>query len=175
MGRPNHRTQQKPTMPRTIQAVQTCKIPSGVTVQIKARVVRVTGPRGTLQKNFRHVNVQIEATPKAVSVSLWFGKRKQLACVRSVCSHINNMITGVTRGFEYKMRFVYAHFPVNVTVVDKGTGVEIRNFLGEKVVRKVGMLEGVSVSRTEKVKDEIVLVGNDVELVSQSAANIQQS
>lgn len=36
------------------------------------------------------------------------------------------------------------------------------------------MLEGVSISRSEKVKDELVLDGNDVELVSQSAALINQ-
>lgn len=28
-------------------------------------------------------------------VDAWFGKRKDLACVRTVCSHIENMINGV--------------------------------------------------------------------------------
>ena len=36
------------------------------------------------------------------------------------------------------------------------------------------MLEGVSILRSEKVKDEIVLDGNDIELVSRSAALINQ-
>lgn len=36
------------------------------------------------------------------------------------------------------------------------------------------MLEGVSITRSEKVKDEIVLDGNDIELVSRSAALINQ-
>lgn len=36
------------------------------------------------------------------------------------------------------------------------------------------MLEGVSIVRSEKVKDEIVLDGNDIELVSRSAALINQ-
>jgi len=85
------------------------------------------------------------------------------------------MIVGVTKGYEYKMRFVYAHFPVNVTIVQAGRSLEIRNFLGEKVVREIKLLEGVTVTRTEKVKDEIVLIGNDIDRVSQSAASIQQS
>lgn len=41
-------------------------------------------------------------------------------------------------------------------------------------VRKVDMLEGVSVVRSEKVKDELMLDGNDIELVSRSAALINQ-
>jgi len=41
-------------------------------------------------------------------------------------------------------------------------------------VRKVEMLEGVSITRSEKVKDELVLDGNDIELVSRSAALINQ-
>lgn len=66
------------------------------------------------------------------------------------------------------MRLVYAHFPINVSTNADGSELEIRNYLGEKIVRKVTMLEGVKVIRSEKVKDEIVLTGNDVELVSQS-------
>lgn len=41
-------------------------------------------------------------------------------------------------------------------------------------VRKVDMLDGVTVVRSEKVKDELVLDGNDIELVSRSAALINQ-
>lgn len=110
---------------------------------------------------------------KAVQVDLWFAMRKQLACVRTVCSHIDNMITGVTRGFLYKMRFVYSHFPINVTL--SGDVVEIRNFLGEKRVRKVKLLPGVSYARSDDVKDEIQLTGNDIAMVSLTCAQIQQA
>jgi large subunit ribosomal protein L9e len=41
-------------------------------------------------------------------------------------------------------------------------------------VRKVDMLGGVTVTRSEKVKDELILEGNDIELVSRSAALINQ-
>lgn len=85
------------------------------------------------------------------------------------------MIKGVTKGFEYKMRFVYAHFPINVNVTNDGTCVEIRNFLGEKLTRRVDMLDGVTVVQSTAQKDEIVLSGNDVQNVSQSAASIQQA
>ena len=73
------------------------------------------------------------------------------------------------------MRFVYAHFPINVIVEQNGKTVEIRNFLGERIVRSVKLLDGVSAKISEGVKDEIILTGNDIDLVSQSAANLQQT
>ena len=85
------------------------------------------------------------------------------------------MITGVTRGYRYKMRFVYAHFPINVAINKDGKKVEIRNFLGEKRVRHIHMLEGVTVIKSDAQKDEIILEGNDIEAVSTSAAQIYQS
>lgn len=113
-------------------------------------------------------------TPKKLKITLWHANRKHSACLRTVCSHIQNMITGVTKGFLYKMRFVYAHFPINVNVGDEGKNVEIRNFLGEKIIRRVAMLDGVSVALSTEQKDELILSGNDIENVSQTAAKIQQ-
>ncbi len=55
---------------------------------------------------------------------------------------MQNLIKGVTLGFEYKMRLVYAHFPISVNIENEGTKVEIRNFLGEKRVRVVNLLPG---------------------------------
>ena len=66
------------------------------------------------------------------------------------------------------MRFVYAHFPINTVVADKGKMVEIRNFLGERIIRRVSMYPGVTCSTSAKQKDEIVVEGKDVELVSRS-------
>lgn len=108
-----------------------------------------------------------------IKVDLWFSTRKQLACVRTVCSHLDNLFVGVTRGFLYKMRFVYSHFPINVTL--NGDIVEIRNFLGEKRVRKVQLLPGVKYERTASVKDQIELTGIDIAAVSLTAAKIQQA
>jgi hypothetical protein len=76
------------------------------------------------------------------------------------------------------MRYVYAHFPINVNLdKNKETGlyeVEIRNFIGEKIVRRVTMHEGVDVEISKSQKDELILTGNSLENVSQSAADIQQ-
>merc|ERR1712137_1367998 len=105
---------------------------------------------------------------------MWFGNKKQVSTLNTCKTHVKNMINGVSKGFEYKMRFVSAHFPISATVTNDGGCIELRNFLGEKYVRRVKMYKGVTVKRTE-VKDEIALTGTNIESVSQSAALIHQS
>lgn len=65
------------------------------------------------------------------------------------------------------MKAVYAHFPININTFDDKKRVEIRNFLGEKHIRVVRMLDGVTCEHTG-TKDEIKLEGNDLEKVSLS-------
>merc|ERR1712083_653635 len=112
---------------------------------------------------------------KTIKVEKWFGKKKQIAAVRTVCSHIKNMFKGVTKGYLYKMRAVYAHFPINCAITEGGTLIEVRNFLGEKFIRNVRMHDGVTVENSKGQKDELTLTGNSIEAVSQSVALIQQS
>jgi large subunit ribosomal protein L9e len=158
-----------------IQTDQILEIPEGVTVDIKSRIINVTGPRGSLTKNLRHVDVTFaKISNKQIKITVHHGDRKHVATLRTVKSLIANMVTGVTKGYKYKMRYVYAHFPINVNILDGGKAVEIRNFLGEKRVRTVNVLEGVSAEISSAQKDELVLSGNSLENVSQSAADIQQ-
>ncbi|KAI3990569.1 hypothetical protein MKX01_022869 [Papaver californicum] len=165
---------------KTILSSETMDIPDGVKIKVKAKIIEVEGPRGKLIRNFKHLNLDFqlienaETGKKQLKVDAWFGSRKTSASIRTALSHVNNLITGVTKGYRYKMRFVYAHFPINASITNGNKGIEIRNFLGEKKVRKVDMLDGVSIVRSEKVKDELVLDGNDVELVSRSCALINQ-
>ena len=75
--------------------------------------------------------------------------------------------TRVTQGFRYKVRAVYAHFPINC-VIESPSVLEIRNFLGEKRVRRVEMREGVTVRKHEEIKDCLIIEGNDIEKVGNS-------
>ena len=70
------------------------------------------------------------------------------------------------KGYTCKMRFVYSHFPINA---------EVRSYLGEKLVRRVKLCDGVEYVWTAGVKDQIELSGNDINVVSLTAANIQQT
>jgi len=159
-----------------IQSLERIKIPTGVTVAVKGRSVTVKGPRGALTKDLHHLNLdlRVDAKKKTFTAVRWFGNRSDLATINTALALVRNMITGVTKGFRYKLRFASAHFPINVSV--EGQEVEIRNFLGEKRVRRHPIQKGIKVYRTDvKVtKDELVLEGNNVEEVSQEAARIHQ-
>ncbi|KAI6249806.1 60S ribosomal protein L9-B [Erysiphe necator] len=162
-----------------IHSEETLNIPEGVKVNIKSRLVIVEGPRGKLSKNLNHLAVNFSQAKRGViKIELHHGSRKNVATLRTVRTIINNLVIGVTKGFKYKMRYVYAHFPINVNVEkNEETGlheVEIRNFIGEKIVRRVVMHPGVEVTISKTQKDELQLSGNCLENVSQSAADIQQ-
>ncbi|ROT69409.1 large ribosomal subunit protein uL6 [Penaeus vannamei] len=164
---------------KTINTSQKVLIPKDVEFKIHNRIVTVKGPRGTLKRSFQmlKLNFHVRKTAKGtiVNVEKWFGKRKEVAAVRTVCTHITNMVKGVTVGFQYKMRAVYAHFPINCVISNNNQSVEIRNFLGQKYIRRVDMQSGVTITASPKQKDEFVVEGNSIEAVSQSAARIQQS
>jgi large subunit ribosomal protein L9e len=130
--------------------------------------VTVKGPRGVLKRSFKHARVDItKINKKKIKIEKWFGTKKEVAAVRTISSHIKNLIKGVVKGFKYKMRFVYAHFPINTVISEKGALVEVRNFLGERIIRRVHLYPGVTCAQS-KVKDEIILEGNDVEMLSRS-------
>lgn len=162
---------------KTIFAGKTIDLPKEVTVEIKSRVVTVKGPQGELVRDFRHLPVMIRKIGggKKLEVSLYFGLMKQLAALRTVCSHIANMVTGVTKRFRYSMRLVYAHHPITVAIVGGAKTLEIRNFMGEKQLKAIDMLGLTKIRKSEITKDEIILEGIDIDHVSRSAALIHQS
>merc|ERR1712195_142751 len=68
----------------------------------------------------------------------------------------------------------FKHLPIDITMKGDKNKIEIRNFLGEKIVRTVDAYPGVTATRSADIKDEIVVVGNDIDNVSKTCALVQQ-
>lgn len=153
------------------------EVPEGVSVQVEGNRVRVRGPKGELVREFKlkFEDAEIKIGVEGQRVKIWIeGKerRKVKAMEGTVWAHIRNMITGVTKGYVYKLRAVYAHFPIQVKVLKDKKLVEIFNFLGEKTPRYARIVGDVSV---EVKGREIIVKGINVEHVGQTAANIEQA
>jgi len=163
-------------MARAVWVHATVEVPDGVNIRVEGAKVIVSGPKGTLERDFSHAKgIRIRKTvnednKEVIVVETFFADRKRKALVNTIASHIENMITGVTKGWRYTMKVVFSHFPINVKVV--GDTVEIHNFIGEKAPRKAKILPGVKVQVKGR---ELVVEGIDIEKVSQTAANIEQA
>jgi large subunit ribosomal protein L6 len=78
------------------------EIPSGVTVEVKDRVVSVKGAKGELKKEFNDF-VDVSIADGKIVVDLKSDDLEDYAFWGTVASHIKNMIEGVSKGFEKKL------------------------------------------------------------------------
>lgn len=148
---------------------KTITVTPGVTVSFENNIMTVKGPKGQNVREFFYPGVEIAIDGSEISVYTDSPKKQHKAMVGTYASHIENMITGVTDGFEYKMAIVYSHFPMQ-TKVD-GKSFVINNFLGEKKAR-VAKIVGET---TVKINGSSVIVsGICKEDVGQTTANIEQ-
>jgi large subunit ribosomal protein L6 len=151
-------------------AVRKVKIPDGVKASLDGMHLRVTGPKGQLSRNVRFPQVTVTCDGNEVIIATESRRKEITAMVGTLEAHTKNMFRGVTEGFEYRMKVVYSHFPIQLKL--QGNKLEIANFLGEKKARHARIEQGV----TAKVgNDEVVLTGIDRELVGNTAANIEHA
>ncbi len=153
----------QPEISRIIQA------PEGVTINLEGKKVTVKGAKGTLKRDFSFIPISINADGNTVRVWAEWPRKKEAALIGTIHSHIQNMINGVQKGFTYKIKIVFSHFPISVKV--QGQTVLVENFTGERRARKAKILGDVKV----KVEaEDVVVQGLNLEDVSQTAANIEQ-
>jgi large subunit ribosomal protein L6 len=155
---------------RTLTVEKSIPIPDGVNVRVEGRIVTVSGEKGTLTKNFSHTPVCIQMEEKVVKVWTDWPRKKEAAIVATIGSHVQNMMKGVTRGFTYKLKIVFSHFPISVKV--EGKKVLVDNFTGERSPRIAKIIGDAEVSATQ---EEVLVKGLNLEDVSQTAANIEQA
>ncbi len=149
---------------------KTIQIPANVDVNLEGKKINVKGTKGSLTRDFSFAPIAIEGEGKNIRVWAKWPRKKEAALVGTIASHINNMITGVTKGYSYKLKIVFSHFPISVKI--QGKYVLIENFTGERRARRVKILGDVKVKLEP---DDIIVEGVNLEDVSQTAANIEQA
>lgn len=146
------------------------EIPAGVTAEFDGVTLTVTGPRGTLIRRMYYPRISIGIEDGEFVVSTESDRRNIMAMCGTYAAHAGNMCIGVVRGYTYRMKVVYSHFPIQLK--QQGKKLEIINFLGEKQPRSARIDDGVDI----KVgNDEITLSGNDIEIVGMTAARIERA
>ena len=146
------------------------EIPEGVEVIIENNEVSVKGPNGEDSRKFTYPNVSIKEEDDVIVLETSFPKKKDKAMIGTTRAHINNMIVGVTDGFTYHMKIVFAHFPMTVKV--QGETVVIDNFLGERHPRTSKI---VGTAKVAVKGDEVTITGINKEHVGQTMANLEQA
>lgn len=144
-------------------------IPEGLDVTIDGGIT-IKGSKGQLSRKFNYSGITIKKEEGNVVIEANFPKKRDKAMLGTIKSHVNNMIIGLTDGFTYNMKIVYAHFPM--TVKAAGNKVTIENFLGERYPRTAKI---VGSAKVQVKGDEVVVTGINKEDVGQTMANLEQA
>jgi large subunit ribosomal protein L6 len=143
-------------------------MPEGVNASLEGRTLSVRGKLGEAKKSFDKINVNIAVEENRVIFTPFSKKKKDNVIINTVSSIVNNMVTGVTKGYTYKVKVVYAHFPISVKT--KGKQVLVENFVGERSPRVADI---VGATKVTVEGDDVIVKGVSLEDVGQTAANIE--
>ncbi len=149
------------------------EIPEGVSLEISGKTVKLSGEKGSLERNFRFPLIEFSKkedngkTYFSVFVKKYTKREKKI--FGTIKAHIKNMIKGVTEGHTYKMKICSGHFPMNVSFKDNE--LIVKNFFGEKTPRTLKISPDVSLNLSG---DIITLSGINKELLGQTASMIEK-
>ena len=147
-------------------------VPAGVTVTVPGAEVVVKGPKGELrQKLVPGVRIAVDAAAKCVNVSRDGDTKQQRALHGLYRALVNNMVLGVTQGYEKKMRIM-------------GTGYRVE-LQGKALVFQAGFCHPVNFPVPAGIDVEVpkpasreymdfILRGTDKQLVGETAAKIRR-
>jgi large subunit ribosomal protein L6 len=144
---------------------QPIELPAGVKVAIDNQNVTVTGPKGSLSRSILE-NVSIDLTDKSLTVKRADDSIKSRSAHGLTRTIINNMVTGVTKGFERALEINGVGYRAEM----KG---EVLNLsLGYSHPINFQLPKGITVEVDKMTK--LLVKGIDKELVGQTAAKIRE-
>lgn len=142
-------------------------LPQGIEAEANGLRVTVRG-KNEETRLFKAKGISFKAQENSIVVEASPATRRMNAVLRTMSSHVRNMIQGAQHDYCYRMAIVFSHFPMNVQA--KGERVEIYNFLGEKQAR---IAKVIGKTKVEAKGKEVLVSGANKEHVGQTAANIE--
>lgn len=140
-------------------------IPDKAKVEIKGQDITVTGPKGTLTFEI-HSAISAAVEDGQVQVTRSSDLKKHRALHGLTRALINNMVVGVTTGYEIKLEYIGVGYKAEI----KGTRLIMGMGFSHPIV--VVPPEGVKIDAPAKT-NKIIVTGIDKELVGQMAAKIR--
>ncbi len=126
-----------------------------------------------LEKQFkigRKIDVKLE--DEKIVLECKKGTKKEKKLIKTIKSHIKNMIRGLEKEWIYKLEICYSHFPISVSIDKQNKQIIIKNFFGEKKPRYAKLLDNVDV----EIKGNIIEVRScDKELAGLQASLIENA
>ena len=149
---------------------QIIQVPEEVEMELKGNVIKFKGKEGELKRILNLGKIKISNKGKEITLECKNATKNEKRTINTFTAHINNMMQGVQKKFEYKLKIVFSHFPISVDI--KGTDVIIKNFLGEKIERRTTIPKEVEIDAGKEI---IIIRGIDKELTGQASANFEKA
>lgn len=150
--------------------VEKIGLPEGISATVSGNEIMVNGKAGSVKKVLSAKGISFRLENSSIVVEARPATRKMNALLRTIKSHVVNMVEGAGKGYEYKLAIVFSHFPMTVKVKEKT--VEIMNFAGEKRPRTAKIIGQTKVDVKGK---DIIVSGTDKDAAGQTAANLENA
>ena len=139
-------------------------VPSGVTANVQGKTISVKGPKGTLSLVVDD-RVKVAMDKGEISVDPADESKEARALWGTTRANLNNIVTGVTQGFERKLEITGVGYRAAV----QGKNLQLALGYSHDVVYPIP--EGIAVATPKPT--EIVVTGIDRRKVGQVAAEIR--
>jgi len=138
-------------------------VPAGVNVEVTGRHVKVTGSKGTLELNLM-AGINLEHDGDKLNLTKTVENAETQASYGLMRTLVDNMVVGVSQGFERKLEINGVGFRAAVA------GNTVNLSLGFSHPVAFVLPEGV---QAKVEKNVITLSGHDKQVVGQAAANLR--
>ena len=140
------------------------EIPAGVEVSLNGAEISIKGAKGSLSRSV-HPDVEVSQIGTTLKATARSSAKKTIALAGTTRALINNMVTGVTQGFEKKLSLVGVGYRA------KAQGSKLDLTLGFSHPVQYDVPEGIKIETPSQT--EIVISGVDKQIVGQVAADIR--